>query len=290
MFSGSRRSWLLCATVLFAHSLLVAAPVDEAGGSRIVRTVILDGLTPVEKLFDVTLHGVQSVWYGYFNLLDTRRENERLQSEIAELRLEMNRNDEDVREARRLQRILDLDPSITAERLVARVIGQDTTPYRKTLTIDKGSAHGLRTNTPVITPDGIVGRIIHAGHYSAIVQIVSDPEGAVGAIAQSSRLQGIVRGDGTGYLKFEYVDDHVELLPGENILTSGTDQIYPKGLMVGTVAANVEDQDLMKIARLEPGADLGRLEEVICLVYDPGAADHLREVSDDGALTDSTTP
>ena len=235
-----------------------------------MRTLILDGLTPIEKLFDVTLDQIGSVWNNYFALLDTRRENERLQAELSRLEMEMAQNREEVGEAARLRRLMELDPLVNAERVAARVIGWDTTTLRQTVTIDKGTRHGLDNNSPVITPDGIVGRIIHAGHFASIVQLVSDPASAVGVIAQSSRLQGIVRGDGTRYLELEHIDDNVELLPGEELITSGSDQIYPKGLPVGFVRANGPDRDMMKTARLDPAADLSRLEEVLCLISAPG--------------------
>jgi rod shape-determining protein MreC len=267
MISGSNgRVWLVLAAVLFGHTLLVASPVANSPRTGLVRTLVLDGLTPIEKAFDMTVNGIGSLWSNYFDLLDTRRENQRLQDEIAELQMVMDRTSEEVREAARLRRLLDLAPLVNAERVVARVIGRDTSTARQTVTIDKGSNHGLYNNAPVVTPEGIVGRVIHTGHYSAIVQLVSDAESGVGVIAAASRIQGIVRGDGSRFLELEHVDDHRELSPGEWIVTSGTDQIYPKGLPLGTIAASGPDRGLMKTARVEPAADLGRLEEVLCLI------------------------
>ncbi len=290
MISGSDRTvWLVLGAVLFGHTLMVSLPAGGASETGIVRTLILDGLTPIEKLFDVTLDEIGSVWNNYFALLDTRRENERLQAELYRLEMEIGQNREDVGEAARLRRLLDLDPRVNAERVVARVIGRDTTTSRHTVTIDKGRRHGLHNNSPVITPDGVVGRIIHAGYAASIVQLVSDREGAVGVIARSSRLQGIVRGDGTGYLELEHIDDHIELLPGEEIITSGTDQIYPKGLPVGIVRANGPDRGMMKTAIVDPAADFRRLEEVLCLVSAPGAI-QLFEEPEEEVLTDSRIP
>ena len=277
MKPGPKRSvWLVLFVVLFGHTLMVTLPAGGANETGIVRSLILDGLTPIEKLFDVTFYGIESFWSNYFALLDTRRENERLETELSELRMEMDQNREEVGEAARLRRLLNLEPLVNAERVVARVIGQDTTSSRQTLTIDRGVSHGLHNNAPVVTPDGVVGRVIHTGRFSSIVQLVSDPESAVGVIAQSSRLQGLVRGDGSRYLELEYIDEHIELLPGEELITSGTDQIYPKGLPLGIVAANGPDRSLMKTARVDPAADLGRLEEVLCLIA-PAGTTQLRD-------------
>ena len=280
-FGSNRTVWLVLCGVLFGHTLMVTLPAGGGSETGILRTVILDGLTPIERLFDVTFYGIGSIWNNYFALLDTRSENERLQAELSQLGMEMEQNREAVGEADRLRRLLDLDPLVGAERVAARVIGRDTTTSRQTVTIDKGTRHGLHNNSPVITPQGIVGRIIHAGLSASIVQLVSDPVSAVGVIAQSSRLQGIVRGDGTRYLELEHIDDHIELLPGERIITSGTDQIYPKGLLVGIVASNGPDRDLMKTGRVDPAADLSRLEEVLCLIFAPGTTRLFEELEED---------
>ena len=267
MLSRSNRTvWLLLTAVLFGQFLMVVLP---SGGDREtgwVRTLILDGLTPIEKLFDLTFRGAQSAWNNYLGLLDTRRENERLQEEVSELRMEITRDREDVIEAARLRRLLDLDPVVNGRRIVARVIGRDTTPFRRTVTIDKGSVHGLRNDSPVMTPDGVVGRVIETGHLSAIVQLVSDPDSAVGVIVGSGRLQGIAKGDGTRYLELEHIDEHTDPVPGDAVITSGTDRIYPKGLPLGVIVAIGLPRDLMQTARVEPAVDLGKLEEVFCLV------------------------
>ena len=173
-------------------------------------------------------------------------------------------------EAERLRRLLDLDPTLRGERIVARVIGRDTTPSRRTITIDKGSIHGLRNDSPVMTPDGVVGRVVQTGHLSAIVQLVSDPDSAVGVVVGSDRIPGIVQGDGTRYLELEHVDENTDPLPGDAVVTSGTDQIYPKGLPLGVIAAIGSPRNLMKTARVEPAVDLGKLEEVLCLVPPSG--------------------
>lgn len=271
MIQGSNRIvWLVLFAVLFGHTLLVVLPGSEREETGLVRTLILDGLTPIEKLFDVTLHGGRSVWNNYIALLDTRRQNERLREEVAQFRMEIARNREDVMEAERLRRLLDLDPTLRGERIVARVIGRDTTPSRRTITIDKGSIHGLRIDSPVMTPDGVVGRVVQTGHLSAIVQLVSDPDSALGVVVGSDRIPGIVQGDGTRYLELEHVDENTDPLPGDSVVTSGTDQIYPKGLPLGVIAAIGSPRNLMKTARVEPAVDLGKLEEVLCLVPPSG--------------------
>ena len=269
---SNKAVWIVLVAVLLAHVTLGVLPAGDPPRTGLVRTLILDGLTPIEKLFDFTVNGVSTMWNNYFSLLDTRSENERLRRENADLRMEIERNLEDVGQAERLRRLLDALPSDTGRRVFARVIGSDPTPGRRTVTIDKGRLHGLFTDAPVITPDGIVGRVIHTGHFAAIVQLVSDPESGVGIVVRSSRVQGIVRGDGRD-LALDLIADDTELGVGDELLTSGTDRIYPKGLKVGVIESIGPTEDLMKTARIRPAADLTRLEEVLCLIDGPDTSE-----------------
>ena len=114
--------------------------------------------------------------------------------------------------------------------------------------------------------------MIHTGHFAAIVQLVSDPESGVGIVIRSSRVQGIVRGDGRD-LELDLIADDTELAVGDELLTSGTDRIYPKGLNVGVIESIGPTEDLMKTARIRPAADLTRLEEVLCLIDRPDTSE-----------------
>jgi rod shape-determining protein MreC len=272
MISGQNKTvWFVLFAVLLGHVMLVKLPTEGRARAGVVRTLILDVLVPIEKVVDVSIHGVGSVWNNYFALLNTRRENETLRRQNSELRMDIDRNRGDVDEAERLRELFDLDPQVNGERVVARVIARDATIFRHAVTIDKGTAHGVHVDAAVITPDGVVGRVIHAAHWSSTVQLVSDPDSAVGVIVESSRVQGVVRGWDNGALRLEHVDDSLDLQPGDWLITSGTDQIYPKGLPFGEVMDLGPVEDLMKTAIVYPAADLGRLEEVLCLINATGA-------------------
>lgn len=265
----SKGVWLLLAIALLFNALLVSLTTRETARTGFLRTLVLDVLTPAEELVDLAVEGVGSVWSGYFWLVDIRVENERLRAEVAQLQMEIDRNREGLMEAERLRGFLGLESVDHGRQLIARVIGNDTTISRRHVRINKGSRDGLEIDTPVMTADGIVGRVIYTGHFAAVVQLVTDVQSAVGVIARTNRIQGIARGTGSRDLQLEYPDDETELVAGDELITSGTDQIYPKGLPVGVVASMGEVRDLMKIGRIEPSADLGRLEEVVCLLDQP---------------------
>ncbi len=272
MMPGSNKTvWLLLFAVLFGHAVLASVLTSGRTRTGLVRTLMLDGLAPIEKLIDVSINGVITVWDNYFALLDTSRENAALRAQNAELRMEIARNHTEVNEAARLRGFFDIGPHITGERIVARVIASDATISRQMITIGKGTRHGLHVNCAVITPDGVVGRVVHTGHWTAIVQLISDPDSAVGVTVETSRVQGVVRGANDGGLRLEHVDESLELHVGDRLVTSGTDLIYPKGLPFGQVVELGPVADLTKTAVVRPAADLGRLEEVVCLIDAAGS-------------------
>lgn len=275
---SNKAAWIVLVSVLFLHLMLVSLPEGRPRGTGVGRALLMDALTPAERLVDRGLDGVRSIWTGYFVLVGVRQENAALRDEIGRLRMEIQANSEAVLEAERLRRYLDLEDVGPGVPVLARVTGGDPSFSQRTVTLDKGSAAGVGPASPVRTPDGIVGRVIHLSRSSSVVQLVTDPLSAVGALVGENRVMGLVRGNGTGDLVLEHSEDGVELVPGQVVLTSGSERIYPKGLPIGVVVsvrpADRDPADLVNRAVVRPLADLGRLEEVLVLVperNDPSA-------------------
>ncbi len=277
---SNKPAWLALVTVLFVHILLIALPSGDPPRTGLVRTLIIDGVTPFEKLFDLTVHTTVSLWGDYIALVDTERENRMLQDELSEMRMQIDSNREQVLEAERLRRLLDLELPSAREGVVARVIGGDTTLVRHTVTVDKGSLHGLHIDAPVMTADGVVGRVIQTAHFASVIQLLSDAESAIGVIERENRVQGLVRGDGSSSLTLEHVNDDTAMAVGIELVTSGTDRIYPKGLPVGRIVEILPVQDLTRSARIEPFAALGRLEEVLILIEGWGNAELIEDLKE----------
>jgi len=262
---SNKAVWLVLAGALVFHLVLMSLPAEQPSGTGFARSVVMEALTPAERLVDHSVQRVTSIWNNYFALLDTNDENVRLRAEVDRLRMELQANAEAVREAERLQRYLSLDTPDGPPPVVARVTGGDPSTSQRTVTLNRGQSTGVEQGAPARTPDGIVGRVIHASWSSSIVQLVTDPSSAVGALVLESRIQGIVRGNGTSELTLEHSEDGVRLLPGQVVLTSGADKVYPKGLPIGVISEVDTVTDLVSTARVTPFADLGRLEEVLVL-------------------------
>jgi len=163
--------WIVLAVALVIHVGLISLQGRRRFDTSFVRVWILDSLTPIEKLVDSAGSGVYSVWSRYIALIGAHDENERLKHENDELRMQIARDHEKVLEAERVTALVGLQDPGLGKTVIARVIGRDTAG-RQTVTINKGRTSGVKPDSAVITPAGVVGRVIHSGNFSSIVQLV----------------------------------------------------------------------------------------------------------------------
>ena len=266
--------WIVLAIALVIHVGLISLQGRHRINTGFIRASILDSLAPMEKLVDRSSLGVRSVWERYIALIGLHDENQRLKHEVDDLRMQIVTEHEAVLEAQRLRALAGLPEAGIGKSIVARVIGRDT-GRGQTVTIDKGRIHGVKVDSAVITADGVVGRVIQIGNFASIVQLIADSQSAVGVMLESTRRQGIVKGTGNRDLDLDYIDDDNDIKVGDKFLTSGQDRIYPKGLPVGVITwiSSTRRGGLIKSVLIGPTADLGRLENVLCIIERPQNVD-----------------
>jgi len=272
VIASKKPAWITLAVALVFHTLLLSAQTSKRFDTSFVRVWLLASLGPFEKVVDSSVGGIENIWRGYIGLIHVRRDNEKLLSENGQLRMELAQKSEDALELARLRKLLDLQATSIGKTVVARVIGKDPSQGGQNMTIDKGSQSGVGRDTTIITRDGVVGRVIASSDYFSVVQLIIDSQSAVGFIVRSSRRLGILRGTGGTELEMEYIDDDNDIKQGDELITSGQDQIYPKGLPLGVVLSVGPRQGNFKVVRIRPNVNFGRLEEVLCMT------DHLPEV------------
>ena len=203
---------------------------------------------------------------SYFYLVNVSKENVLLKNDIARLMEENNQLKETVFLNKRLKELLEFKQSISASAVAADVIGIENTGWIKTATINKGASHGIKRDMAVVTPNGIVGRIIDVQPTTSKILLVIDPRCNIDVIAQRSRIKGIAEGNGTDKLILKYVNHSDDIQIGDILISSGLGGIFPKGLVIGEVV-RVEkgDDNFFIYIEVKPGAELRKLEEVLII-------------------------
>jgi rod shape-determining protein MreC len=241
-----------------------ASAADQAGVNA-VRRGVATVVAPPEEVAHAGGLSLRSIWSSYLDLLDVKQQNEALAARNQQLQLEEAALAEDARQGERLQELLAFKQHYIDTTVPAQVIGTGGSDHGRTLLIDKGSEDGITTEMPVITPDGIVGKIREVDPHSSQVLVISDPTSAAGVLLEETRTRGILRGDGKGNPEIVNLMPDDRIQKGQLVLTSGGDQIFPRGLPVGVVARVLPDPDNQPLVDvvLKPAANLSQLEEVM---------------------------
>jgi rod shape-determining protein MreC len=265
-FLGRYRNLIVLTAVLFAQILGLAVQVkrtSDTESSRLIRVWAVGAVTPFEKALVWVQTSTGNLWHNYFYLRGVRAENRQLKEQIEHMRLEQVRLGQDAEQARRLQALLAFKEQFISQTMPAQVIGSSGSEQSRSVYIDKGEKDGIKSDMAVITADGVVGKVLHVYRSTSLVLLISDQSSGVGAILEKSRLQGILRGTPAGEVTLEKVMSDETVLPGEVVLTSGGDRIFPKGLPIGTVTRAVPGSELFLNIRVKPAANLSKLEEVL---------------------------
>ncbi len=266
---GRYRNLIILVGVLFLQVLGLAMQVKRGPDNqdtRLIRIWAVGALSPFERSLVWLRNSTGNVWHNYFYLRGVRAENRELKEQIEQMRLEQVRLSEDAAQAHRLQTLLTFKEQFISKTVAAQVIGSSGSDLSRVIYIDKGENAGIRRDMAVITADGIVGKVLMASHSESQVLLINDQTSGVGAILEKSRLQGVLRGSANGEVMLERVMSDEQVAAGDTVLTSGGDQIFPKGLPVGTVSKVGNGKDLFLNIKIKPSANLSKLEEVLVIV------------------------
>jgi rod shape-determining protein MreC len=260
------RPLALLAIVVVAQVLLLAFQIKGEHDVRLIRYWAVALVTPLERAGTWSFSRVGGAWDGYIGLRNARAENEHMRIELDQLRLRNRELESQAAEIARLGALLNFRSAHPeASMLAAQVIGSSADPTSHTLFINRGEHDRLRMNMGVVTPDGIVGKIVEVLPDTAQVLLINDKDSGVGALFSATRTHGVVRGSGDPEPRMEYVVNDEKVQAGDAIATSGEDRIFPKDFPIGTVES-CKPGNPFQIIRVQPSARLDRLEEVLVLL------------------------
>jgi rod shape-determining protein MreC len=250
---------------IFAQLLLLAYQVRSTEDVPMIRVWAVSAVTPLAKVLEVIRTGTVGFIQGYITLHDTRQDNLRMKKELDNLRMENHFLKTQLDTADRAKALVAFQAQTPSKTLAARIIGLGAGYNSKVVFVDRGSRAGVEKGMAVVTPDGIVGKVLAAYPYSSQVMLITDPNFAAGVISQKHHARGTVKGQGYADCRVEYVQNEQKVDVGEWFYTSGDDRIFPKGFPVG-VARVVRTGQNQKDIYIEPSGLQHGLEEVLILI------------------------
>jgi len=260
------RNVTVLALVIFAQLILLGYQVKSNQDIRLIRVWAVTAVTPIAKLIDTVRGGTVDSVGKYVNLHNLADENKQLGKELGRLKLDNQYLKSELRSADRAVALSAFQARNPSKTLPARVIGLSTAASSRVVFIDRGSMGGVMRGMAVITPDGIVGKVIAAYPTASQVLLLTDPTFAAGVISQQHRVRGTLVGLGqTSKCMVDYIQNEEKVDAGEWFYTTGDDGVFPKGLPVGTVASAQPGQT-DKLVYLAPSGLQGGLEEVLVIL------------------------
>lgn len=222
----------------------------------------------VQSLFSGLSSGVKETTAEYLNLVNIKSEIKNLKLENDELKTRLTQFNESQNELERLRTLLDFQKNTKMELISAQVIGRDLVPDHSTITINKGTAHGLKAGQAVLTVSGAVGYIFKPQLRTSHVMLITDRYAVVDALIQKTRARGIAEGKSKDTCALRYVDRTDDVKPGDLIVTGGLDNIFPKGFPLGVVVDVQRKTKGVSLAiDIKPVVDANTVEEVFIVKH-----------------------
>jgi rod shape-determining protein MreC len=264
-----QRPGVILAVALLLHVVLISAQVNTASGLPVLQVVTFGAFSEVQRGTMAMIDGMRGLWSGYVALQRVEQENLVLRQEVQTLQIRLQQERAEAQRTDNLRQLLELRERAQLDTTAAEVIAGPASPEFQTVTIDKGSSDGLATDMAVISPAGVVGRVILPSRRASKVQLLIDVNAAAGALIERTRVQGVVVGAGSGMLKMRYVPGTADVKTGDLVVTSGIDGIYPKGFVIGTIDVVAGGVGEYHEINVRPAVDFARLEEVLIVRTPP---------------------
>lgn len=251
--------------VITSQLVLIAYQVKTNNDIPLIRVWAVTAVTPAEQGLELVRRYTWGFVEDYFVLLGVRSENEKLKHENGQLKIENNYLRSELATADRARALSVFQAHSPSQTVAARVIGNGTGADSKVVFVDRGSTSGVESGMAVVTPDGIVGKVVDAYPTASLVMLITDPTFAAGVVSQKNHVHGTLKGQGHAECLVDYVqnEEHVDI--GEWFYTSGDDRIFPKGFPVGQVTAAPNGKTFKEIY-VSPSGMQGGVEEVLIVL------------------------
>lgn len=272
------RNLLVAAVLLIVFLALAVNTVQPRENLTVLEKGLRIAASPFQYGFKAIDDGV-SGFFSYFTEKEAlQQENDALKKEVSQLHSQLAQMDEISMENIRLKELLSYKTEMAGQYnlQLAEIIAENNNNLQHTITLNKGSNDGIATGMTVLNHSGLIGRITAVLPESSEVMLLPDRESAVGARVWNTReVIGVVEGDGTdsSNLQMIHLPHDADLYVGDDIVTSGLDDVFPGGIHIGEVTAiEYSTNGLTKTAYIKPYVNFSRLEEVFILMNGGGGA------------------
>ncbi len=248
--------------VIVVTAVLAAVPLSQSVELKARIYSLLKG--PLS--FSATISGRAMDLFAFAQNADRAREMERVSSKKVIAQFDAQQLSI---ENERLTRLLSLKKQIASgdrNVIFSRVIGRSAASWNRACLIDKGFKQGVRVNMAVLSEYSLVGKIVECGPSVSKVLFVTDPNSKIGVVVGRTRQHGVLYGTSGGQCRVKYLSIEQEIKPGDEVLTAGFGNVFPKGLKIGVLTrAWKEPGQIYQVAELKPATDFSTIEEVACV-------------------------
>ncbi len=256
---------------LLALAAILLMALQLSGNLRPVQSLITQLTAPAQLSATGVTSSVEGFFTALLRLRTLEQEYAALQTRAEQLEAENNTLREVEKENEQLRALLNFAETrprleLRGAQIVARVIGEESTNFSETILIDLGQVHGIRTGMPVVTDQGLVGRISEVTENTSKVLLLNDVGSSASALLAESRLNGIVHGSTSGDLIMDFIPQGPTFSVGEAVLSSGLGGQFPRGLAIGVIESiDSQPNAVFQTARVRPAVDFGSLELVMVI-------------------------
>jgi len=267
-----RAPWWFFGLLALNVALMTYDARDDSTRQRKIRTVVQSVAYPIQRGASTVGNFFGGLFGGLGELRRASVENQQLRVQVQQMQAELRDTRQKAAQSDRLEKLLNLTQQSSYQTVTAQVIARDPSIWFDSISIDKGRWAGVEINMPVVTSDGIVGRVVSTGPLNAQVMLITDEKSGAGAIVGqlgTSNAAGSIKGMGeNGLLDMRYVSGLEKVQTGDIVYTTGQDGIYPAGLTVGQVVEiHSGSATQPHTIHIRPSAGLDRLKEVSVLQY-----------------------
>ncbi|HEU19988.1 MAG TPA: rod shape-determining protein MreC [Deltaproteobacteria bacterium] len=266
-FHRKYRSIIIILILAFIFLITLSLLFKTSGETGFFKKLVLETVAPLEQAVNVSIHGIKTVWQRYIFLVGLEEENRNLRERLALLAGQVNTWREAQLEHERLKLLMGIRERLDVPTITARVVGRERSSMFKTVLINRGSLDTVTAGAPVLTHEGIVGRVTDVSWNTSTVLLLIDYNSNIDALVQDGRAQGILQGAGSMECILRYVQRSEKVKAGDLVVSSGLDGVFPKGLPLGTITSiDREKAGLFQRIRVIPTVDVSKLEEVLIVL------------------------